>query len=117
MLARSVLGDVGEDVPVKQRTLGKSGYRVSEIGLGCWQLGNDFGPVSDETAAAVLGAADDCGVTFWDTADVYGAGVSETRIGRHCAERPGERIIATKVGRDSSLFSGRVHQGEGARLH
>lgn len=89
---------------MKQRTLGKSGYRVSEIGLGCWQLGNDFGPVSDEAAAAVLAAADDCGVTFWDTADVYGAGLSETRISRHCADRPGQRIIATKVGRDGALY-------------
>lgn len=89
---------------MKQRTLGKSGYRVSEIGLGCWQLGNDFGPLSDETATAVLAAADDCGVTFWDTADVYGAGLSETRVGRHCADRPRTRIIATKVGRDGSLY-------------
>ena len=89
---------------MQQRTLGKSGYRVSEIGLGCWQLGNDFGPVSDETAAAVLAAADDCDITFWDTADVYGAGLSETRIGRHRVAQPGERIIATKVGRDGALY-------------
>jgi aryl-alcohol dehydrogenase-like predicted oxidoreductase len=89
---------------MKQRTLGKSGYQVSEIGLGCWQLGNDFGPVSDTTAEAVLTAADDCGITFWDTADVYGGGLSETRIGRHCAARPGQRVVATKVGRDGSLF-------------
>jgi aryl-alcohol dehydrogenase-like predicted oxidoreductase len=91
-------------VLVKQRTLGKSGYRVSEIGLGCWQLGNDFGPVSDELAHAILSAADDCGSNFWDTADVYGSGLSETRIGRHCAENPGERIVATKVGRDAALY-------------
>ena len=89
---------------MQQRTLGKSGYRVSEIGLGCWQLGNDFGDLSDETASAVLAAADDCAITFWDTADVYGGGLSETRIGRHRADRPGERIIATKVGRDGSLY-------------
>lgn len=92
---------------MQQRTLGKSGYRVSEIGLGCWQLGNDFGPVSDDAAAQVLTAADDCGITFWDTADVYGAGLSETRIGRHRADRPGERILATKVGRDGSLYPDR----------
>ena len=103
-VARSVVGDAREDEAMQQRTLGKSGYRVSEIGLGCWQLGNDFGPVSDDTAGAVLTAADDCGVTFWDTADVYGGGLSETRIGRHRADRPGERIIATKVGRDGSLY-------------
>jgi aryl-alcohol dehydrogenase-like predicted oxidoreductase len=89
---------------MQQRTLGKSGYRVSEIGLGCWQLGNDFGDLSDETASAVLAAADDCAITFWDTADVYGAGLSETRIAGHRADTPGERIIATKVGRDGSLY-------------
>lgn len=89
---------------VKQRTLGKSGFQVSEIGLGCWQLGNEFGPVSDETADGVLRAADEHGITFWDTADVYGGGLSETRIGRHVAATPGERIVATKVGRDGSLY-------------
>ena len=56
------------------------------------------------TAAAVLAAADDCSITFWDTAGVYGAGLSETRIGRHCADSPGDRIIATKVGRDGALY-------------
>jgi aryl-alcohol dehydrogenase-like predicted oxidoreductase len=89
---------------MKQRTLGKSGYRVSEVGLGCWQLGNSFGPVSDETAAAVLDTADRCAIDFWDTADVYGDGLSETRIGHHCAKRPGDRVVATKVGRASSVY-------------
>jgi aryl-alcohol dehydrogenase-like predicted oxidoreductase len=84
--------------------LGKSGYRVSEIGLGCWQLGTDWGAVSDEVANAVLAAADDSGVTFWDTADVYGDGLSETRIGRYVASHPGDRIVATKVGRGSGLY-------------
>jgi aryl-alcohol dehydrogenase-like predicted oxidoreductase len=93
--------DVG---PVMLRTLGKSGYRVSEIGLGCWQLGNDFGPVSDEAAQGVLAAADEHGINFWDTADVYGNGLSETRIGRRVATSPGERIVATKVGRAAGLY-------------
>jgi aryl-alcohol dehydrogenase-like predicted oxidoreductase len=84
--------------------LGKSGYRVSEMGLGCWQLGTDWGSVDDEVAAAVLAAADDTGVNFWDTADVYGDGLSETRIGRYVAGRPGDRIVATKVGRASGLY-------------
>jgi aryl-alcohol dehydrogenase-like predicted oxidoreductase len=102
--ARSVRRREHEEDGVKQRTLGKSGYRVSEIGLGCWQLGNDFGPVSDEAADAVLGAADACAIDFWDTADVYGDGLSESRIGRHRAERPGERVVATKVGRAAGLY-------------
>jgi aryl-alcohol dehydrogenase-like predicted oxidoreductase len=84
--------------------LGRSGYRVSEIGLGCWQLGTDWGAVSDEVADAVLAAADESDVTFWDTADVYGDGMSETRIGRYVAGHPGDRIVATKVGRGSGLY-------------
>jgi aryl-alcohol dehydrogenase-like predicted oxidoreductase len=84
--------------------LGKSGYRVSEIGLGCWQLGTEWGAVSDEVANAVLAAADESGVDFWDTADVYGDGLSETRIGRYVAGKPGDRIVATKVGRASGLY-------------
>src|SRR5210317_2242913 len=57
------------------RTLGKSGFKVSEIGLGCWQLGNDFGPVEDAEAAAILESAQGQGVSFFDTADVYGSHV------------------------------------------
>lgn len=87
---------------MKTRRLGKTGFEVSEIGLGCWQLGGDFGPVGDETANAILDAANQAGVTFWDTADVYGGGVSESRIGAH-AKAAGVRI-ATKLGRGGGLF-------------
>jgi aryl-alcohol dehydrogenase-like predicted oxidoreductase len=90
------------------RTLGKTGFRVSEIGLGCWQLGGDFGTMSDERAEAILDEAYRQGITFWDTADVYGAGLSETRIGKWCQkncnsqkERP---TIVTKVGRSGKLY-------------
>lgn len=89
---------------MKLRTLGKSGLSVSEIGLGAWQLGGDFGPVEDDRAQAILTAADDSDISFWDTADVYGAGQSESRIGGHIAKRSGERVIATKVGRDEKLY-------------
>jgi aryl-alcohol dehydrogenase-like predicted oxidoreductase len=87
---------------MKTRRLGKTGYDVSEIGLGCWQLGGDFGPVGDETAGAILDAANAAGVTFWDTADVYGGGLSESRIGSH-AKGPGVHV-ATKLGRGGGLF-------------
>lgn len=87
---------------MKTRRLGKTGYDVSEIGLGCWQLGGDFGPVGDETAGAILDAANAAGVTFWDTADVYGGGVSESRIGAH--GKAGGVHVATKLGRGSGLF-------------
>jgi aryl-alcohol dehydrogenase-like predicted oxidoreductase len=87
---------------MKQRRLGKTGYQVSEIGLGCWQLGGGFGPVGDETANAILDAADAAGVNFWDTADVYGGGLSESRIGAH-AKNPQVRV-ATKLGRGGGMF-------------
>src|SRR5690606_19987912 len=82
---------------MKTRRLGKTGYEVSEIGLGCWQLGGDFGPVDEETSNAILDQALAAGVTFWDTADVYGGGLSESRIGAH-AKGPLVKV-ATKLGR------------------
>jgi len=87
---------------MKTRRLGKTGYEVSEIGLGCWQLGGDFGPVGDETARAILEAAVAAGITFWDTADVYGAGLSESRIGAQA--KPAGIRVATKLGRSAALF-------------
>ena len=79
------------------RTLGKTGYQVSEIGLGCWQLGGDFGPVGDDTAAEILRTARSLDVNFWDTADVYGGGQSEQRIGAFKDKK--DVLIATKLGR------------------
>ena len=87
-----------------KRTLGKSGYSVSEVGIGCWQLGGDFGPVEDERAESILAAADEGGITFWDTADVYGGGLSEERIGRYLAAHAADRVVATKVGRNGELY-------------
>ena len=88
---------------MKKRRLGKSGLEVSEIGLGCWQLGGDFGPIDDERASRILDAACAAGIDFWDTADVYGAGLSETRVAA-AAQRHGGVIVATKVGRDADLY-------------
>lgn len=89
---------------MKTRTLGKSGFKVSEVGLGCWQLGGDFGPVDDHRAAQVLAEADRQGINFWDTADVYGGGLSEQRIAAFRQAAPTEAIVATKVGRDGALY-------------
>jgi aryl-alcohol dehydrogenase-like predicted oxidoreductase len=86
---------------MNSRTLGKTGYTVSEIGLGCWQLGGDFGPVSDDTAAEILRAARSLDVNFWDTADVYGGGQSEERIGAF-KDKKGV-LVATKLGRGSQF--------------
>lgn len=88
---------------MKNRVLGKSGIVVSEIGLGCWQLGGDFGPIDSGRAADVLLAAFESGVTFWDTADVYGNGESERRIADFVRANGITPVIATKVGKDSAL--------------
>jgi len=74
------------------------GRDVSVIGLGCWQLGADWGDVTDDTATAILDAAYDAGVTFFDTADVYGDGRSERTVGAFRARHP-EVFVATKMGR------------------
>lgn len=89
---------------MKTRTLGKSGIEVSEIGLGCWQLGGDFGPMDNATADAILRAAQEADVDFWDTADVYGAGLSESRIERYRYENKPRAVVATKVGRAPGLY-------------
>jgi aryl-alcohol dehydrogenase-like predicted oxidoreductase len=83
------------------RTLGQTGREVGLVGLGTWQLGGDWGQVDDAQAAAVLHAALDAGVTFLDTADVYGDGRSERRIAAVLDERgrPDEVVVATKAGR------------------
>lgn len=91
---------------MKTRTLGKTGYRVSEIGMGCWQLGGDFGPIEDATSQAALTAAHDAGITFFDTADVYGAGRSETQVGHFLKAAGAGSIVATKVGRTEALYPG-----------
>ncbi|MCW8125872.1 aldo/keto reductase [Microbulbifer halophilus] len=88
---------------MQTRRLGKTGYRVSEIGLGCWQLGGDFGPLEGERAGAILQAAADNGINFWDTADVYGGGLSEERIGNF-AHKPENLTVATKLGRSPALY-------------
>ncbi|MFK4835095.1 aldo/keto reductase [Microbacterium sp. ZW T2_14] len=85
---------------MQQRALGRTGRSVSAIGLGTWQLGADWGAVSEEDATAVLAASVDNGVTLFDTADVYGDGRSESIIGRFLAARPDHGItVATKMGR------------------
>ena len=85
---------------VEERILGRTGRAVSVVGLGTWQLGADWGEVADADALAVLGAAVQAGVTFLDTADVYGDGRSERLIGQFLAANPGlPMTVATKMGR------------------
>ncbi|WP_244931616.1 aldo/keto reductase [Nocardioides sp. W7] len=83
---------------MENRTLGRTGRDVSVIGLGTWQLGADWGEVTEQDATAVLAASVEAGVSFFDTADVYGDGRSEQVIGRFLADREGI-TVATKMGR------------------
>jgi aryl-alcohol dehydrogenase-like predicted oxidoreductase len=85
---------------MRSRPFGRTGHNVSEIGFGAWAIGAAWGEVNDEEALAALHAALDTGVTFIDTADVYGDGHSEKLIARVVKERGGTRpYIATKAGR------------------
>jgi aryl-alcohol dehydrogenase-like predicted oxidoreductase len=95
---------------MKMRRLGKTGLWVSEIGLGCWQLGGDFGPMEDTEASTILANASRLGVNFWDTADVYGNGLSEHRIGTFYG-KPEDLVVATKVGRSASLYPDKYTKG------
>ena len=92
----------GRIASVNTRPLGNTGRSVSEIGLGTWQLGSGWGEVTDAEAGETLRAAYDSGVTFFDTADVYGNGRSESLIGAFLRDTPGAReriFVATKLGR------------------
>ena len=81
------------------RIFGKTGRAVGEIGLGTWQLGGNWGEVTPKVAAETLRAAVAAGVTFLDTADVYGDGKSEETIGRFLKETKAPLFVATKLGR------------------
>jgi aryl-alcohol dehydrogenase-like predicted oxidoreductase len=85
---------------MEHRTLGRTGREVSVVGLGTWQLGADWGEVSEADARAVLESSAEAGVTFYDTADVYGDGRSEQLVGRFVAAHPDAGFtVATKMGR------------------
>ncbi len=89
---------------MRERRLGRTGRTVGEVGFGAWAIGGDWGHVSDDDAIAALHAAADAGVTFYDTADVYGDGRSERLVGRFLRERADGRIVVgTKMGRRAPL--------------
>jgi aryl-alcohol dehydrogenase-like predicted oxidoreductase len=84
---------------VQSRRLGKTGRDVSEIGFGAWAIGGSWGETSDEESLAAMHAAVDAGVTFFDTADVYGDGRSEKLIAQLLRDRDEPLTVATKFGR------------------
>lgn len=83
---------------METREITRLGHGVSVVGLGTWQLGADWGDVSEKDAAGVLDAAVEAGVTFFDTADVYGDGRSEVFCGQLRRRHP-DVFVATKMGR------------------
>ena len=85
---------------MKKRILGKTGFEISEIGTGTWQVGGKWGsPFSHSNADAILNASVDNGVNFIDTADVYSDGESEKAVGRLVRSRSERIYVATKCGR------------------
>ena len=88
---------------MRTRRLGKTGYEVSEIGFGAWAIGGSWGQTDDAESLAAMNAAVDAGVTFFDTADVYGDGRSERLIAKLLRDRPERLVVATKFGRRAPL--------------
>jgi aryl-alcohol dehydrogenase-like predicted oxidoreductase len=84
---------------MRSRRLGKTNRDVSEIGFGAWAIGGSWGETDDDQSLAAMAAAVDAGVTFFDTADVYGDGRSERLIARLVRERSEMLFVATKFGR------------------
>jgi aryl-alcohol dehydrogenase-like predicted oxidoreductase len=85
---------------MKEHSFGRTEFTVSDIGFGAWQIGGSWGEVSEADGRAALNAALDAGMTFIDTADVYGDGRSEKIIAEVLKARGGKRpMVASKAGR------------------
>lgn len=104
---------------MKHRVFNTAQTPVSEVGLGTWQIGGSWGEVSEDESLSILRAAAEQGVTFFDTADVYGSGRSESLIGRFLRESPQHRdiFVATKLGRNSAPGGAANHSLEAMRAH
>ncbi|MBZ0186085.1 MAG: aldo/keto reductase [Candidatus Obscuribacterales bacterium] len=90
---------------MKYRDFGKTGIKVSEVGFGCWAIGGNehgisYGPTDDKESLLSIETAIDLGCNFFDTADVYGWGKSETLLGQALKGKRERQVIATKVGSD-----------------
>ena len=103
---------------MRQRQLGKSGLQVSALGLGCMGLSHGYGPAVEKSEGiALIRAAVDQGVTFFDTAEVYGAYTNEELVGEALAPLRDKVVIATKFGFNITSegkmkgLQARAHQG------
>jgi len=84
---------------IEKRRLGKSGIEVTKLGLGLWAIGGtEWGETDDKESLDMISAALDLGITFFDTADIYGDGHSETLLGKAMEGRRDKFIVATKIG-------------------
>ena len=84
---------------MKYRTLGKTGWDISAVSMGCWGIGGQWGPIDDRQGTETIHAALDAGVNLFDTADSYGMGRSEELIGMAFGScKPKDAYVATKVG-------------------
>lgn len=96
---------------MQHRTLGKTGFSISEISLGTWQVGGKWGdPFSHDNADRILNTAVDAGINFIDTADVYGDGESEKAVGRLVQSRSERIYVATKCGRRLQPHTSEAYQ-------
>ena len=101
---------------MKERLLGRTGRKVSEIGLGTWQLGTKWGdPFDREEAMRILEAADESGITFVDTADVYNGGESERAIGEYMKAHPDRFYVTTKCGRRLNPHTAEMYTPDAVR--
>jgi aryl-alcohol dehydrogenase-like predicted oxidoreductase len=92
---------------MKKRTLGKNGLEVSALGFGCMNMSFGYGPAADkQQAISVIRAAVERGVTFFDTAEVYGPFTNEEVVGEALAPFRDQVVIATKYGFDLETFPG-----------
>jgi aryl-alcohol dehydrogenase-like predicted oxidoreductase len=96
---------------MKTRRLGKNGPEVSALGLGCMSMSQAYGTRNDEESLKTLRRTFDLGITFWDTADVYGEGHNETLLGQALRGRRHEVFLATKCG---ILFGGGLRGLDGS---
>lgn len=99
---------------MKTRTLGRNGFVIGEVGLGCWQFGGDWGAMHEGTADEIMSASCQSGVDFFDTANVYGGGRSEKWIGKFLSGRSDRVVVATKYGRGPDAYPDRYTE-EGLR--
>src|SRR5436190_16007514 len=83
---------------MNHRTLGRDGLDVSALGLGCMGMSEFYGPADDEESIKTIHRAVDVGMTFLDTADMYGRGKNEQLVGTAIADRRDDVVIATKFG-------------------